>query len=200
MIHILPDLNYEFDSLEPHIDTETMRIHYSKHHQGYVDKLNEAIKDYPNLQDKSLEDLLINIEEVQEEISSKVINAGGGHYNHSIFWRGIGPDMGGAPEGDLDDAIKNKFGNFDNFKKEFSDLALSVFGSGWTWLVKNDSDIEIIKTANQISPIMDGKAPILALDVWEHAYYLKYQNRRGDYINAWWNLVNWKEAQNNFIK
>ena len=195
MIHELPKLSYDYDSLEPYIDARTMEIHYTKHHAGYVDKLNKALQNYPALLDKTVEDLLKDIAAVPEDIRQAVINNGGGHYNHSIFWKIMSPNKGGKPAGSLEKAIIKRFGSFEVFKSEFEQAALTRFGSGWAWLVSRNGELEIVSTPNQDSPISQGRYPILGIDVWEHAYYLKYQNRRPDYVKAWWNTVNWDEAQ-----
>jgi Fe-Mn family superoxide dismutase len=195
----LPELPYSYDALEPYIDTETMTIHHQKHHKTYVDNLNEAISKYPELTDKSLEYLLINFDKLPEDIREKVRNNGGGHYNHSLFWTIMGKDKGGEPKGKLKEDLVKTFGSFDNFKKQFKAAALGRFGSGWAWLIKDkDGKLKIVSTANQDSPIMTGISPIMGIDVWEHAYYLKYQNRRGDYIDNWWNVVNWEEIEKRY--
>jgi Fe-Mn family superoxide dismutase len=198
MAHELPKLSYPYDALEPHIDARTMEIHHTKHHQTYVNGLNTALEKAPELQKKSLEDLLEGINSVPEAIRTAVRNHGGGHANHSLFWRIMGPKKGGEPRGKLADALKSAFGGFDKFKEQFTAAATTRFGSGWAWLVQAGGKLEITSTANQDSPLMDGKTPILGLDVWEHAYYLKYQNRRPDYISAWWNVVNWDEVGRRF--
>ena len=191
MPHVLPNLPYGYDALEPHIDARTMEIHHSKHHAGYVAKLNGALEKHPDLQGKAVEELIADVASVPEGIRTAVRNNGGGHANHSLFWTLMGPNGGGTPGGNLGDAIKSAFGSFDTFKQQFSDAAATRFGSGWAWLVVDGGKMAVTSTPNQDSPLMDGKTPILGLDVWEHAYYLKYQNRRPDYIAAWWNLVNW---------
>jgi superoxide dismutase, Fe-Mn family len=198
MAHELPDLPYSFDALEPHIDARTMEIHHDKHHAGYVKKLNAALEGHPDLQALSLEELLGNLDRVPGDIRTAVRNNGGGHANHSLFWPIMSPNGGGSPSGDLASAIENAFGGFDDFKEKFSDAASGRFGSGWAWLVRNGGGLEVTSTPNQDSPLMDGKTPILGLDVWEHAYYLKYQNKRPDYIEAWWNVVNWPEVAKRF--
>ncbi len=197
MKYELPKLSYNYNALEPYIDAKTMEIHYTKHHQTYVDKLNAALEKYPELQKKSLEDLLKNLDSVPQDIRNAVRNHGGGHYNHSLFWQIMAPN-GGNVSGYLATAISKNFGSFEKFKEEFSNAAASVFGSGWAWLINNRGNLRIITTPNQDSPIMQGKAPILGLDVWEHAYYLKYQNRRPEYIQNWWNVVNWREVEKRF--
>jgi Fe-Mn family superoxide dismutase len=190
----LPPLPYSYDALEPYIDAETMKLHHDKHHAAYVAKLNDAVNKYPELKDKSLEYLLTHLNNLPSDIREAVRNNGGGHYNHSLFWTIMGKNKGGEPKGKLKEDILKTFGSFENFKKEFNNAALDRFGSGWAWLIKdNNGKLKIISTANQDSPIMEGIAPIMGLDVWEHAYYLKYQNRRADYINNWWNVVNWDE-------
>lgn len=192
----LPALPYAPDALEPHIDKATMEIHHGKHHNAYVTNLNKALESAPDLAGKSVEELLANnCAAVPESIRTAVRNNGGGHLNHSMFWQILGPDGGGDPTGDIADAIKGAFSSFDAFKEKFNNAATTRFGSGWAWLVKGSgSSVEVISTANQDSPVMEGKFPVMGLDVWEHAYYLKYQNRRPEYIAAWWNVVNWKEV------
>ena len=191
-IFTLPPLPYDYDALNPYIDTETMMIHHDKHHAGYVKNLNDAIADYPELQDMSVEELLQSLDMLPEEIRTAVRNNGGGHANHSLFWASMSPDGGGEPSGALADAIATSFGDFDSFKEAFNTAGSKQFGSGWAWLVLNsDGDLEVTSTANQDSPLLDGNVPILGNDVWEHAYYLNYQNRRSDYLEAWWNVVNW---------
>jgi Fe-Mn family superoxide dismutase len=195
----LPDLPYAKDALEPHIDAKTMEIHHGKHHQGYVNKTNAALEDHPELQNKSIEELLSNITAIPEGIRTKIRNAGGGHANHSLFWKILSPNGGGEPEGEIADAIDETFGSFDDFKEAFANAATGQFGSGWAWLVVNrNGELEVTSTANQDSPMMDHKRPILGLDVWEHAYYLNYQNRRGDYVDHFWNIVNWPEVNRNY--
>jgi superoxide dismutase, Fe-Mn family len=192
--HQLPPLPYDFAALEPHIDAQTMQIHHDKHHNAYVTNLNAALEKYPELQAKSIEDLLRDISKVPEDIRTAVRNNGGGHMNHTMFWQIMGPKGGGAPSGALGDAIKATFGSFDSFKEQFAKAGVTRFGSGWAWLIETGGKLSIESSANQDQPIMDGKKAILGLDVWEHAYYLKYQNRRPDYITAWWNTVNWSEV------
>ena len=200
MAFTLPPLPYAPDALEPHIDKATMEIHHGKHHNAYVANLNKALESAPQLAGKRLEDLLANgCAVVPEAIRTAVRNNGGGHHNHSLFWTIIGPQCGGAPTGSLATAINAAFGSFDAFKEKFSAAATTRFGSGWAWLTKDASGkLEVYSTANQDSPLMEGKTPIIGLDVWEHAYYLKYQNRRPDYIAAWWNVVNWRAAQERY--
>ncbi|MCO4339147.1 superoxide dismutase [Staphylococcus agnetis] len=187
----LPKLPYGYDALEPHIDKETMEIHHSKHHNTYVTKLNDAVKG-TELENKSIEELIANVDQLPEDKKTAVRNNGGGHFNHSLFWQFLSPDA--EEKGEVVDKIKEQWGSLDAFKKEFSDKAAARFGSGWAWLVVNNGQLEIVTTANQDSPLSEGKAPILALDVWEHAYYLKYQNKRPDYISTFWNVVNWEKV------
>ncbi|MBK7927140.1 MAG: superoxide dismutase [Bryobacterales bacterium] len=195
----LPALPYAHDALEPHIDKTTMEIHHGKHHNAYVTNLNKALESAPELNGKSLEELLANnLAIVPESIKTAVRNNGGGHYNHSLFWKVMGPKGGGAPVGELATAITGAFGSFDDFKTKFGAAAVSRFGSGWAWLIWNGKAIEITSSPNQDGPVMEGKYPIIGLDVWEHAYYLKYQNRRPDYIGAWWNVVDWTVAEERF--
>lgn len=198
----LPTLPYAADALEPHIDKMTMEIHHGKHHNAYVTNLNKALESAPNLAGKAVEELLANnCAIVPENIRTAVRNNGGGHINHSMFWTIMGPKAGGQPGGKLADAIKSAFGSFEAFKEKFNSAAATRFGSGWAWLVKDKSGkLDVISTANQDSPVMEGKIPVMGLDVWEHAYYLKYQNRRPDYVSAWWNVVNWKEVEQRFAK
>ncbi len=194
MAYELPDLPYEYDALEPHIDEQTMRIHHTKHHQGYTDKTNKALKGH-EFANKPIEEVLQRITEVPEDIRQTVINNGGGYANHKLFWTILSPDGGGAPTGDISSAINEHFGSFDKFKEKFNNAATGQFGSGWGWLcVKKDGSLEVISTANQNSPYMNGLTPILGVDVWEHAYYLKYQNKRGEYVNHFWNLINWDQV------
>jgi superoxide dismutase, Fe-Mn family len=195
----LPPLPYPTNALEPHIDAQTMEIHHGKHHAAYVNNLNAALEKAPELQGKSLDDLLTNLKAVPEGVRTAVRNNGGGHWNHSMFWQIMAPKGGGTPTGKLADAIKSSFGDFEKFKEQFNAAGATRFGSGWAWLVKDGGKLAIVSTPNQDNPIMDGKAvPILGLDVWEHAYYLKYQNRRPDYITAWWNVVNWDAVSKRF--
>ncbi len=192
MAHTLPDLPYPHNALEPHIDQQTMEIHHGRHHNAYVTNLNAAIAGKPELEAKSIDDLCKDIASVPEDIRAAVRNNGGGHYNHSLFWTVMGPNAGGAPTGDLAAAIDAAFGSFDAFKEAFAKAGATRFGSGWAWLVVKDGKLAVTSTPNQDNPLMDGSgAPILGCDVWEHAYYLKYQNKRPDYIAAWWNTVNW---------
>jgi superoxide dismutase, Fe-Mn family len=192
MAHELPKLPYPFDALEPHIDEQTMQVHHGKHHQTYVNNLNAALEKHSPLQGKSIDELLRDINAVPEDSRTAVRNNGGGHANHTMFWQIMGPNAGGAPTGAIADAINSTFGGFDKFKDEFTKAATGRFGSGWAWLVDRNGTLSVESTANQDSPLMEGKKPIMGLDVWEHAYYLKYQNRRPDYISAWWNVVNWE--------
>ncbi len=186
----LPDLGYAFAALEPHIDAKTMEIHHDKHHATYVAKLNEAVEKHPELKDQTVETLLQTIKKIPDDIRTAIQNNGGGHHNHSLFWDSMKP--GGSK--DVPKGIVKTFGSLDEFKAKMTEAAISRFGSGWAWLVKNGDTLEVYSTANQDSPLMESKTPILGLDVWEHAYYLKYQNRRPDYIEAWWNVVNWDVA------
>ena len=198
MAFSLPQLPYEYDALEPHIDKETMNIHHTKHHNTYVTNLNAALEGQEDLAGKSLEELLANIESVPENIRTAVRNNGGGHANHSLFWELLSPNGGGEPTGELAEAIAAKFGSFESFKEEFAKTATTRFGSGWAWLTVKDGELELYSTANQDSPLMEGKTPILGLDVWEHAYYLNYQNRRPEYIASFWNVVNWDEVSKRY--
>ncbi|WP_077621491.1 superoxide dismutase SodA [Sediminibacillus massiliensis] len=194
----LPELPYAYDALEPHIDKETMNIHHTKHHNTYVTKLNGAIEGNADLESKSLEELLSDLDSVPADVRTAVRNNGGGHANHSLFWTILSPNGGGEPTGELADKINAKFGSFDKFKEEFGAAATGRFGSGWAWLIVNNGELEITSTPNQDTPIMEGKTPVLGLDVWEHAYYLKYQNKRPDYISAFWNVVNWDEVSKRY--
>jgi Fe-Mn family superoxide dismutase len=194
MAHSLPPLPYPHDALEPHIDKQTMEIHHGKHHAAYVNNLNAALEKHPDLQSKSVEDLIRGLSTVPEAIRTAVRNNGGGHANHTLFWQIMGPNAGGAPTGAIADAINGAFDGFDKFKEELKKAGVGRFGSGWAWLVESGGKLSIESTANQDSPLMEGKKVILGVDVWEHAYYLKYQNRRPDYLDAWWNVVNWAEV------
>jgi Fe-Mn family superoxide dismutase len=194
MAHSLPPLPYPSDALEPHIDKQTMEIHHGKHHAAYVNNLNAALEKHAELQSKSVDDLLRGINSVPDDIRTVVRNNGGGHSNHTMFWQWMAPKAGGQPTGAIGDAIKSAFGSFDKFKEEFKKAAVGRFGSGWAWLIDSGGKLTIESTANQDSPLMEGKKAVLGLDVWEHAYYLKYQNRRPDYVDAWWNVVNWNEV------
>ncbi|HAM1869569.1 TPA: superoxide dismutase [Listeria monocytogenes] len=198
MTYELPKLPYTYDALEPNFDKETMEIHYTKHHNTYVTKLNEAVAGHPELASKSVEELVANLDSVPEDIRGAVRNHGGGHANHTLFWSILSPNGGGAPTGNLKAAIESEFGTFDEFKEKFNAAAAARFGSGWAWLVVNDGKLEIVSIANQDSPLSDGKTPVLGLDVWEHAYYLKFQNRRPEYIDTFWNVINWDEANKRF--
>jgi superoxide dismutase, Fe-Mn family len=198
MAFTLPPLPYDYAALEPSIDARTMEIHHDKHHAAYVNNLNAALEKAPELQLKSLDDLLQHLDSVPESIRTTVRNNGGGHWNHSMFWEIMSPKGGGEPTGKLADAIKSSFGDFATFKTQFADAAAKRFGSGWAWLVKDGAKLTITSTPNQDSPIMENKHPILGIDVWEHAYYLKYQNKRPDYVAAWWNVVNWPEVGRRF--
>ena len=189
--YTLPALPYDFGALEPHVDTQTMQIHHGKHHQAYVNNLNATLEKAPELQRTSLDDLLSALPKVPEAVRTAVRNNGGGHWNHSFFWTLMGPNAGGAPSGPLADAITRSFGGFDAFKQQFQAAAMGRFGSGWAWLIAGPGGLTIESTPNQDSPLMEGKKAILVIDVWEHAYYLKYQNRRADYVSAWWNVVRW---------
>src|SRR5918995_6006991 len=194
MAHELPKLPYDFAALEPHIDAQTMQIHHGKHHQTYVTNLNAALDKHPELHNKPFDELLRNVNSVPEDIRTAVRNNGGGHWNHSLFWNLMAPNAGGAPSGAVADAINSSFGSFDKFKEQFQAAGVGRFGSGWAWLVDNGGKLEITSTPNQDTPLMEGKKAVLGVDVWEHAYYLKYQNRRADYLTAWWNVVNWNEV------
>jgi Fe-Mn family superoxide dismutase len=194
MTFSLPKLPYDFNALEPHIDAKTMEIHHGKHHQAYVNNLNAAIEKHPDLASKSLDDLMKDLNSVPEDIRTAVRNNGGGHWNHSMFWEIMSAKGGGEPTGALGDAIKSAFGDFAAFKEKFNAAGVGRFGSGWAWLVKDGSGVAITSTPNQDNPLMEGKTAIMGVDVWEHAYYLNYQNRRPDYLAAWWNVVNWDEV------
>jgi len=196
----LPPLPYPYEALEPHIDTQTMQIHHDKHHAAYVNNLNAALKEHPDWQSRSIEEILRSINSVPEAVRTAVRNNGGGHANHTMFWEIMGPGGGGSPTGALADAINAAFGGFDALKAAINDAGAKRFGSGWSWLVKHDNQLKVISTANQDSPLMEGQYPILGVDVWEHAYYLKYQNLRPDYLNAWWNTVNWQAVGKRFAE
>jgi superoxide dismutase, Fe-Mn family len=197
MPYEVPPLPYGYDALEPHIDEQTMKLHHDKHHQAYVDKANAALEG-TEWADKDVEEVLKDLSSLPDDIRTAVRNNAGGHANHSFFWQIMGPDGGGAPDGDLASAIDDAFGSFDSFKNELKAAGVNRFGSGWSWLVHDGSGLAVLSTANQDSPVTDGQTPLLGVDVWEHAYYLKYQNRRPDYIDAWWNVVNWAEVANRF--
>jgi Fe-Mn family superoxide dismutase len=199
MPYELPALPYPYNALEPHIDAQTMEIHHSKHHAAYISNVNKALEGQAALQNKAVEELLSDLNAVPESIRMAVRNNGGGHYNHSMFWLSMGPGAGGEAKGSLGNAITKALGNFATFKEEFSKAAMGRFGSGWAWLVLDKSGgLKVISTANQDNPVSEGMKPVLGLDVWEHAYYLKYQNRRADYVAAWWNVVNWKTVGEKF--
>ena len=198
MSHSLPSLPYDFGALEPHIDAKTMEIHHGKHHQTYVTKLNEALEKAPELAGKSLDDLMRGINDVPEAVRTAVRNNGGGHWNHSKFWTWMAPDGGGEPGGELGSAINDAFGGLDKFKEQWGAAGAGRFGSGWVWLLNDGGKLSITSTPNQDNPLMEGKNAILGLDVWEHAYYLRYQNKRPDYITAWWNVVNWEAVSEAF--
>ena len=199
MAHTLPALPYDAGALEPHIDAKTMQIHREKHHNTYVTNLNKALEGHADLQAKSVEDLLRGIGDIPDNIRGAIRNHGGGHHNHTLFWTGMSGDGGGTPGGGLADAINAAFGDFATFKDKFSTAGATRFGSGWAWLIRNSSGkLDVISTPNQDSPLMEGHTPLLGLDVWEHAYYLNYQNRRPDYVAAWWNVVNWSEIESRF--
>ena len=201
MTHELPALPYEFSDLEPHIDARTMEIHHGKHHNAYITNLNAALEGHPELQDKSIEDLLQDLGAIPSDIRGAVQNNGGGHYNHTLFWPSMSADGGGIPSGDLAAAIDSTFNDFESFKAEFSAAAATRFGSGWAWLsIDGNNNLTVSSTANQDNPISEGLSPILGLDVWEHAYYLNYQNLRPDYISAWWNIVNWDKVSERFAQ
>ena len=198
MAHSVPPLPYDYNALEPHIDEQTMRIHHDKHHAAYVTNLNAALEKHPELAGKSVEDLVKGINTVPEDIRPAVRNNGGGHINHTMFWEIMGPAKGGEPTGRIGDAIKSSFGDFEKFKTQMNDAGVKRFGSGWAWLIDAGGKLAIESTANQDSPLMEGKKPLLGIDVWEHAYYLKYQNRRPDYLAAWWSVVNWDAVNTRF--
>ncbi|WPD19230.1 superoxide dismutase [Thermaerobacter composti] len=201
MAYQLPPLPYDYNALEPHIDEQTMRIHHDRHHATYVNNVNAALEKYPALQNKPIEELLRQIDQVPEDIRTAVRNNGGGHANHSLFWEIMSPRGGGQPSGALAEAIDKAFGSFESFKEQFTKTATTHFGSGWAWLVVDEKgDLQVYSLPNQDSPYMKGHTPILGLDVWEHAYYLKYQNRRPDYVAAWWNVVNWDEVARRYEK
>ena len=198
MAFTLPPLPYDFSALEPHIDAKTMEIHHGKHHQTYVNNLNAAIEKAPELASKSIDDLMRNVNTLPEAVRTAIRNNGGGHWNHSMFWQIMAPKAGGEPGGALGAAIKSAFGDFAKFREQFSAAGVGRFGSGWAWLINTGGKLSIVSTPNQDNPLMEGQKAVMGLDVWEHAYYLKYQNRRPDYINAWWNVVNWKEVEKRF--
>ena len=198
MAFTLPPLPYDFAALEPHIDAKTMEIHHGKHHQTYVNNLNAAIEKAPELASKSLDDLMRDPSKLPDAVRTAIRNNGGGHWNHSMFWQIMAPKAGGEPGGNLGPAIKSAFGDFAKFREQFSAAGVGRFGSGWAWLINTGGKLSITSTPNQDNPLMEGQKAIMGLDVWEHAYYLKYQNRRPDYISAWWNVVNWKEVEKRF--
>lgn len=196
MTYKLPELNYKYDALEPHIDKETMEIHHTKHHQGYTNNLNGALDKHPELKDKDLEDILKNINDVPEDIKTAVRNNGGGYLNHKLYWETMAPASDKTPTGSLKDAMDEAFGSFEDFKEKMTEAAKTRFGSGWAWLVlKDDKTLDVISTANQDSPLMDGLRPLLGVDVWEHAYYLKYQNKRPEYLENWFKVINWEKVE-----
>jgi Fe-Mn family superoxide dismutase len=197
MAYEVPDLPYDYNALEPHIDEETMKLHHDKHHQAYVDKANAALEG-TDFDGKPVEEVLADLSALPDDIRTAVRNNAGGHYNHSLFWEIMGPDGGGEPDGDLAAAIDDAFGDLDSFKEEVKTKGVGQFGSGWAWLVHDGSGLAVVSTPNQDTPLSDGKTPLLGVDVWEHAYYLKYQNKRPDYIDAWWNVVNWDEVARRF--
>ena len=199
-MHEVPQLGYSYDALEPHIDARTMEIHHTKHHAAYVANLNKALEGHAELAAKSVEDLISDMASIPEAIRGAVRNHGGGHANHSLFWNVMAASGGGRPDGNLADAINSDFGDFDSFQAAMTKAAATLFGSGWAWLVVNGDKLEVVQRSNQDSPLMDGLKPILGVDVWEHAYYLNYQNRRPDYLAAWWNVVNWDAAGRRFSR
>ena len=194
MPYEVPPLPYDYNALEPHIDEATMRVHHDKHHQAYVDKVNAALEG-TDWADKPIEDVIANLSQIPDDKRTAVRNNGGGHYNHSLFWEWMSPDGGGEPSGDLASAIESTFGSFGDFQGEFKDAGVNQFGSGWSWLVHDGSGLAVVSTANQDNPLTDGKTPLLGVDVWEHSYYLKYQNQRPAYIDAWWNVVHWDKVE-----
>jgi len=198
MTYELPDLPYAYDALEPHIDEETMKVHHDGHHNAYVESTNEALEGHEDLQDISIEELISRLDEVPEDIRTTIRNKGGGHVNHKLFWEVLSPEGGGEPTGELANAIQETFGSFDDFKSELKDAATGQFGSGWGWLVVDNGDLKVTSTPNQDSPLSDGQTPIFGIDVWEHAYYLNYQNGRGDYVDEVWNVVNWDEVSRRY--
>jgi superoxide dismutase, Fe-Mn family len=197
MPYEVPPLPYDYDALEPHVDEATMRVHHDKHHQAYVDKVNAALEG-TEWADRPIEEVIANLSEVPDDKRGPVRNNGGGHLNHTLFWESMSPDGGGQPDGALADAIDEAFGSFDDFKAKVKDAGVNQFGSGWAWLVHDGSGLAVVSTPNQDNPVTDGKTPLLGVDVWEHAYYLKYQNRRPDYIDAWWNTVDWAKVGERF--
>jgi Fe-Mn family superoxide dismutase len=199
MAYSVPDLPYDYNALEQSIDEETMHLHHDKHHQAYVDKVNAALEG-TEWADRPIEEVLQNLDQIPDDKRGAVRNNGGGHYNHSLFWEWMSPDGGGEPDGELRSAIESAFGSFDDFKAKFKEAGVNQFGSGWSWLVHDGSGLAVVSTPNQDNPISDGKTPLLGVDVWEHAYYLNYQNRRPDYLDAWWNVVNWSKVAEGFSK
>jgi len=197
MAYSVPPLPYDYDALEPHIDEQTMRVHHDKHHQAYVDKANGALEG-TEWGDQPIEEVLKNLEALPDDKRTVVRNNGGGHYNHTLFWESMSPDGGGEPDGDLRAAIESAFGSFEDFQAKLKDAGVNRFGSGWSWLVHDGSGLTVVSSANQDNPVSSGQTPLLGVDVWEHAYYLKYQNRRPDYIDAWWNTVNWPKVAERF--
>lgn len=201
MAHQLPPLPYGYDALEPHLDAKTVEIHHDKHHQAYTDKFNTALEGHPELQEKSSEELLKNLDQVPEDIRGAVQNHGGGYLNHKLFWETMGPDGGGEPEGELKDAIDKSFGDFASFKEKYTQAAATHFASGWAWLsTDSEGNLKVHTTKNQDSPLSEGLTPLLPLDVWEHAYYIKFQNRRPEFIESWWKVINWKEVEKKFAE
>ncbi len=198
MKHELPKLPYAYDALEPYIDKQTMEIHHTKHHQAYINNFNTALEKHPDLQSKSVEDILKHLNKVPEDVRTAVRNNGGGHVNHSMFWELMKPTGGGEAPGEVGKAVNKTFGSYDSFKEQFSKAATTRFGSGWAWLVLNHGKLEIISTANQDSPLSEGKTPVLGLDVWEHAYYLLYKSQRAEYVKNWWNVVNWEYVEKTY--
>jgi len=196
----LEKLPYNYDALEPYLDSQTLKIHHTKHHQGYINKLNAALEKTPKLYEKSIEEILKNLEQIPKEIKTKVINFGGGHASHILFWKIMKAKGGGTPKGKLAKILIKTWGSFENFKEKFSNTAKTLFGSGWVWLVKNKNNkLEILGLNNQDNPLSHGYTPIMNLDVWEHAYYLKYKNKRADFIDKWWKVINWEQVENNFL-
>jgi len=200
MLFKLPELKYSYASLEPYIDEITMETHYTKHHQTYIDNLNKALEGYEYLKNKEIEDIVKSLDTLPENIKTVVRNNGGGHYNHSLFWDFLSPNGGGKPKGELAEKIDKDLGSFDKFKEDFKKAALGQFGSGWAWLVLDNGKLAIVSTPNQDNPVSQGKSPLLGIDVWEHAYYLKYKNKRADYINSFWNIVDWNKAEELYAK
>ncbi len=200
MTYKLPELNYDYGALEPHIDKTTMETHHSKHHQAYIDNANKALENHDKFKNMDVEEVLKSLDDLPSEIRIGVRNNAGGHYNHSLFWEIMSPNGGGKPSGELGEKIESDLGGFDKFKEDLKKAALGQFGSGWAWLVLNDGKLEVLATANQDNPISQGKKPLLGIDVWEHAYYLKYMNKRADYIDQWWNVVDWSKVEEKYNK